>query len=408
MIAEVPGPDLMSRLPSLRARGSADVVAIIARFLPHIGGAQTHLFELGRRLVRRGHSVSVLTKAAPHSPAHEIVEGITVHRFDRPKLLGGDDSFASIYEHVKSRIFEHPTVLYVFLNVGTLAQGKTIWTIRLLELAREKSIPTVVRITSSGRVSRLAREYPRGIEVLRHTDCIVALNPGIQKELRDAGVGQSKIVFLPNGVDHNHFRPAAPTYTSPTSNGKMFLSASRLDPKKRLPDLLVLWGKYLNCLADSNSHLRIVAQPHDAKDTRDWLNIVEFAADAGLEHVDLVPGVAHELINRSYQNADVYITLSVEEGMSNALLEAMSTGLTVIAPATDAVKPLIVDDWNGFLFDPGSLASAAVAVARVMEAPAEKLQLMKRRSLDLVRERHAADLIAAAYSRLFNSVCSRR
>ena len=54
------------------------------------------------------------------------------------------------------------------------------------------------------------------------------------------------------------------------------------------------------------------------------------------------------------QAMDVYVLSSVAEGISNSLLEAMATGLPVIATAVGGNPEVVVDGDSGLLFPPGT------------------------------------------------------
>ncbi|MFN9953761.1 MAG: glycosyltransferase family 4 protein, partial [bacterium] len=47
---------------------------------PQAGGAEAHLHEIFSRLVRRGHSVDLVTCGYDGAPASEMLDGMTVHR----------------------------------------------------------------------------------------------------------------------------------------------------------------------------------------------------------------------------------------------------------------------------------------------------------------------------------------
>lgn len=53
-------------------------------FLPFIGGAEVVIYEVARRLVRKGHDVHVLTAVISNEPLYEEIEGVKIHRIKMP------------------------------------------------------------------------------------------------------------------------------------------------------------------------------------------------------------------------------------------------------------------------------------------------------------------------------------
>jgi len=54
--------------------------------LTFVGGQQAHGFHVGRVLAKRGHKVIALCLRTPTAPAHEVLEGIEIHRFGRYEI----------------------------------------------------------------------------------------------------------------------------------------------------------------------------------------------------------------------------------------------------------------------------------------------------------------------------------
>ncbi len=72
------------------------------------------------------------------------------------------------------------------------------------------------------------------------------------------------------------------------------------------------------------------------------------------EHVTFLGNVDPDSITNKLARADVFIFASLDEGRPNALLEAMATGLPVIASNIESHKEIITDETNGLLFETGN------------------------------------------------------
>lgn len=384
------------------------VLAIVPYFYPHIGGGETHLRQLAEQLVRRGHGVTVLTQGLAGSPAHERIGAIEVRRFGRIGSPGGRRAaYLGILEEV-TRWKRRPTVVYLFLSVGS--DYCTDLICEALATARRIGLPRLVRIPSSGRVVELEGVHPPGLDELRRADGVIALNAGIHAELIDCGVAPERIHRIRNGVDTALFRPSqrAPDDPVPSRERPVLLCPTRFVAKKRLEDLIGIW-RDLRVAGRRRPapELWLVGDPgtrseHAAVSAR----VRRLARPLAPDGVKIFDAAPHDEMPRFYRAASAYICASLQEGMSNSLLEAMACALPVIAPRTEAVVPLVREGRNGFLYAPGDRGSASQAVERFLRAEPRQLRAMGRRSREAIRSRHRLGQMVARFEALFQRLAT--
>lgn len=88
------------------------------------------------------------------------------------------------------------------------------------------------------------------------------------------------------------------------------------------------------------------------------LSMTEFVTFAGLQ-VDPRPHL---------QAADVFVLPSRQEGFSNAILEAMASGLPIVATDVGGNAEAVVDGDGGFIVAPGDAPAIAAAIIRCLDA----------------------------------------
>ena len=155
----------------------------------------------------------------------------------------------------------------------------------------------------------------------------------------------------------------------------------RIRPVKGVSVLVAAWPKVIRGDA---------AQPLDARlliagDGAEREALAQSARDNGvgdtvefLGEVSDVPGVL--------ARADVYVQPSFQEGLPNAVLEAMAMGLPIVATRVSGNEDVVADGDNGLLVPPGDPDALAAAVRRLVADPALALR-MGRRSREIVESR---------------------
>lgn len=174
--------------------------------------------------------------------------------------------------------------------------------------------------------------------------------------IQRVGINASSISQIYNGVDTDKFFPAdhKPHGVIPThyiGNDKLLIgTVGRLQAVKDQATLIrafaALLKQYPN-LAD-RVHLAIVGAGPLLDD------LTQLAASLNLTEKIWLPGKADNVpdVLRCF---DLFILPSLAEGISNTILEAMASGLPVIATAVGGNVELISEQYNGSLFTPGDV-----------------------------------------------------
>lgn len=134
-----------------------------------------------------------------------------------------------------------------------------------------------------------------------------------------------KMTVIPNGVNTEKFKPG-----KNKSDKFQVLTVARLTERKRIQDLI----KAMKSTEDIE--LKIVGEGEMESELK------EKTADLGIEDkVEFKGYIPHEELPQLYSKADVFVLPSLNEGMSNAVLEAMSSGLPIITTDTGGTDELL-------------------------------------------------------------------
>ena len=329
-------------------------------FHPFIGGSERQAQALAKALVRRGHSVSVVTQRFRHLPPSEVIEGIPIHRqilaIEHGPIYGLSYllSLTSFLLHHRKRYqIIHVHHLYLDSFAASLVR-------RFLRK------PVLAKVACGGYVGDMARLKrtrfsPLFFAVLRRLDRIVAPSAQIHEELIDHGFDPKRIVRIPNMVDTEKFHPIVDREAAKRSlglQGKLVSFAGRLDPQKGLMFLLQAWEMVAAKQPDVTLFiLGKGPQEDELKELADRLGISKRVVFLG-EKWDVKP---------YFQASDVFVLPSLAEGMSNVLLEAMATGLPCIVTRVGGNLDLIEDGINGLLVEPRDAHQLSEAILRLLQ-----------------------------------------
>lgn len=332
------------------------VVMILQSYLPEVGGAERQLSIQAPHLQRMGVDVQILTRRRTGMPAFEIINSVPVHRLPAwgPKPVA---AILFILAALRKIWRLKPQAIHAFelLSPTTVA----ILAKNLL------GIPVIVKVLSGGelgdiyKVLRGRGGQARARWIVHSVDAFIAISKEIDAELAALGVPESKRFFIPNGVDLDRFKPAnAPEKAATRAHlglpeGLMILFVGRLEPVKRLDQLLAIWPRIRARHADA--FLVLAGTGSEEKRLREM-------ASEGVHFVGSVEDVVQYL-----QSADAFVLPSATEGLSNSLLEALACGVPAVATSVGGAVDVIQDGIQGLLVPPDSPTKLSDAIFRLLD-----------------------------------------
>lgn len=176
------------------------------------------------------------------------------------------------------------------------------------------------------------------------------------------GVAPQRITQIYNGVDSLRFHPRQEEGTPIGPDGFMsgnellIGSVGRMAQVKDFPTLVRAFLHMLSDQPELRERLRLVI----VGDGRSRAECLDLLRAAGAEHLAWLPGERAD-VAEIMRALDVFVLPSLGEGISNTILEAMSSGLAVLATKVGGNSELVAQDRTGKLVpagDPSAMAQA--------------------------------------------------
>jgi sugar transferase (PEP-CTERM/EpsH1 system associated) len=227
--------------------------------------------------------------------------------------------------------------------------------------------------------------------------CFIALSGELEKYLVEkVGVSPSKVVRIGNGVDLERFHPGKGS----ASGGKVVIgSVTRMQEVK---DPLTLAHAFVRLVKNGlgeRARLVLVGDGPLLEEVRRVLRTGNAEAHASLLG-------SREDVPSLLLSFDVFALSSRVEGISNTILEAMATGLPVVATRVGGNDELVEDEVTGSLVPPRDPDALAEALSRYVRD--EKLRADRGRAGRLRAEREfGLDGMVARYVEVYDSLLTQ-
>ncbi|MFW6270617.1 MAG: glycosyltransferase family 4 protein [Bacillota bacterium] len=322
-------------------------------YFPHVNGVVSSVETLRKELIKRGHQVTIITINSPQNPKNSA---------DIIKLPG--IPFPSLPEHKIGFIYSFKTVKEIRKLDLDIIHTHTEFSVGILGrvMARFLNIPVVhtyhtmyeeyVHYLTAGKKIEVFIEMAKKYSKIYCKSCDSLIVPSQKTKDALLAYGLDKeIKIIPTGIKLEHFFHR---YSSKkvdklrenwgiNKNNKVLLYVGRLAPEKSV-DVLISGMKSLK---DDLPQVRLVIVGDGPE--RDKLE--KRALKLGLEDRVIFTGEQPwSKIGIYYQLGDIYVNASVTETQGLTFIEAMASGLPVVARYDTNLKGVIQHGKNGYFF----------------------------------------------------------
>ncbi|WP_239615154.1 glycosyltransferase family 4 protein [Cohnella mopanensis] len=296
---------------------------------PLLGGSvEIGILAIAKQLAK-SHQVTVVSRSHPRYPQHSQINGVHIYRVP----TGSPMKYLS---HVKKWIGNKRFDVVQVDNRPRFIRP-------LKQLLRNKGIPVTLFLHSLTFVGPPFTTRSAAARDVAHADLILANSSSLKQQLssRFPGIsGRIRKIWL--GVDTNRFSPARKP-----NPGRTFkvLFTGRIIPRKGVP---VLLRAVKLAQGEAKKPLEVIIAGGSSRPG--YMNQMRSLARKLKVRTRFLGNIPHSSIHNVYRKADVFVCPSQKhEAFGLVNVEAMSSGLPVIASNNGGIKEIIKHNRNGIL-----------------------------------------------------------
>jgi len=328
---------------------------------PMAGGAEVHLEELLRRIVKMGHSVTLFCSGYRGCLPQESIEGIKIIRrgnrynfnwvapFELRKIVRAE-KFDCLVEDINKIPFYTP----VYLDLPTLVVVPHLFSTTVF-----KEINFLLGLYIYLSEKPLIWVY-RGRK-------FNVISESTAEDISARGIPKSDISVVHCGIDNDsyHFDAGVKKYEDPT-----VLYLGRIKKYKSIDHLLVAFEKVHRNIPDAR--LKIVG-------TGDFLpQLKSLAGSLKIRDKVELPGfVSHQEKIDIMRRSHVAVYPSSKEGWGLTNIEANACGTSVVAANSPGLRDSVIDNQTGFLYSYGNINQLAEKLEKILSDHETRTRLEK-------------------------------
>lgn len=333
---------------------------VSGEYPPNSGGVGVYTEQLSKKLTKKGHDVTVITRGMNYSANCIFQNGIRIYEIFSPPLYPFHvrlhkffvtKYFKEISSDFDILHFQSPAVPAINAKVKKVAtiHGTVSGGINAMQVSDLESLYTKLFSSEFVRLER---------QIIEHSDMILPISEYCRRELSNRyNITYKYCAVIGNGVDTSFFKRNSKKELDESTLKLLYVG--RINSQKGLLDL----AKSVNYLV-KEKNMNLVCNLIGDGPYRNFLK--SFIKSLKLEDYFHFEGHVNSKskIKDFYDKSDIFILPSYYEGSPTALIEAMSCGLPCIATDVGGI-PELINNNNGILISKKDYLGLAKAILRV-------------------------------------------
>jgi len=236
---------------------------------------------------------------------------------------------------------------------------------------------------------------------------IIGISKGVSEDILNSnwGLTRDQVVTVPNGLVYDEFlvpidKLDARRNILPGKEGEFwFGTAGRLSPVKNHE---ILIKAFADVSAEYPQSRLLIAGAGELQ-----ADLMRMTSALCLDNKVSFLGYRDDL-PIFYKALDVFLLPSLREGFGLALVEAMASGLPVIASRVGGIPEFFEGVDIGFMADPKNPAEFASAMKSMLSVPKSRLEILGANARQRAVNTFSADRMIKGYETIYSQTCSNR
>ena len=372
-----------------------------AQYLPTVGGVERYTNSLAKKLIAKGHTVSVVTSALPAQPDTETdADGIKIFRLPCHMLMNG--RFPIIRQSAQKTAFEKHFAAekYDFCVIQTRFYINSLFA---AQLCKKHNVPSLVIDHSTshlmggglvGKVGDIYEHFAAGF-IKKRTDKFFGVSGRCASWLKHFGIDNAGVMYNCPNLDAINTIPAASKADYGCGQDEILVVfAARLIAEKGILKLIEAFNRI-----NTQNKAKLVI----AGDGALYNQVKAMETD----HISVVGALKFNDVIALYKAADIFcLPTDYPEGFPTTVLEAAACSTMVIAADKGGTGEIISSDEYGILITENTVDNLVKALEKSIDNQNYRCTAIKNAHAKLIESftwEKTADKLEAEAVKIINN-----